>query len=276
MVANEVRHRARLVEDYADTPTIVANESRLGQVILNLLVNAVQAIPEGNVQRNEVRVVTRNEGDRVCIAISDTGAGIPPEHCARIFDPFFTTKPVGVGTGLGLSICEGIVTSLGGEITVQSEVGKGTTFRVSLPAGHVREEPPAVRAPQPARGPRGRVLVIDDDPLLLKVVAATLTRHHQVTALTDARAAIARIESGEIYDVILCDLMMPQVSGMDVYAQLLRVAPEMAARTVFMTGGAFTPRARAFLADVPNPTVEKPFEPRALVELVRVRMSATT
>jgi PAS domain S-box-containing protein len=134
MAWNEIRHRARLVKDFADVPPVLAKESRLGQVFLNLLVNAAQAIPEGAIDGNEIRVTVRSEAGRVLVEVRDTGCGIPAETLPRIFDPLFTTKPVGVGTGLGLSISHSIVTGMGGEISVRSEVGKGTTFIVSLPA----------------------------------------------------------------------------------------------------------------------------------------------
>ncbi len=119
----------------------MASEQRLGQVFLNLLVNAAQAIPEGNAAGNQVRVATRLDGDRVVVEVQDTGAGMPPQVRDRIFDPFFTTKPAGVGTGLGLTICHGIVAGLGGDIQVDSEVGVGTTFRVRLPASASNRAP---------------------------------------------------------------------------------------------------------------------------------------
>jgi PAS domain S-box-containing protein len=133
LVRNELRHRARLVKDLEPVPPVWGSEGRLGQVLLNLLINAAHALPSGQPDRNEVRVKVRAIGDRVIIEVADTGQGIAPEIRDRIFDPFFTTKPVGMGTGLGLSICHGIVTSLGGEISVESEVGRGSTFRLSLP-----------------------------------------------------------------------------------------------------------------------------------------------
>ena len=134
MAWNEIRHRARLVKDFADVPPVLAKESRLGQVFLNLLVNAAQAIPEGGAEDNEIRVTVRSEAGRVVVEVRDSGCGIPPETLPRIFDPLFTTKPVGIGTGLGLSISHSIVTGMDGEISVRSEVGQGTTFIVSLPA----------------------------------------------------------------------------------------------------------------------------------------------
>ncbi|MEP7125306.1 MAG: PAS domain S-box protein [Byssovorax sp.] len=134
MTAGELRHRARLVKSYGLTPRVVADEARLGQVFINLLVNAAHAIPEGNAGDNEIGITTSTDAEgRAVIEISDTGCGIPSHLRARIFDPFFTTKEIGVGTGLGLSISHEIVAALGGLIEVSSELGKGTTFRVMLP-----------------------------------------------------------------------------------------------------------------------------------------------
>ena len=137
---NEIRHRARLVRAFSDIPTIRVNESQLGQVCLNLLINAAQALPLGGSERNEIRVATGVHPDgRVFFSVTDTGPGIPPDHVGRIFDPFFTTKPIGVGTGIGLSVCMSIVESMGGELTVASEPGN-TIFTVVLPV-----EPSPVR-----------------------------------------------------------------------------------------------------------------------------------
>lgn len=155
LVRNEIRQRARLVTDFVEVPRIVANEARQGQVFLNLAMNAAQAIPEGAAEQNELRISTSVDDEgRVVVDVTDTGVGIPPHLLSRIFEPFFTTKPVGLGTGLGLSICETIVSALGGSLAVESEVGKGTTFRVTLPpsrsltAATAGAEPDAFRAPQ--------------------------------------------------------------------------------------------------------------------------------
>jgi signal transduction histidine kinase len=134
MASSEIRGRARLVNDYADLPDVEGSELRLGQVFLNLLMNAAQAIPEGRADENEIGVSARVEGDDwVVVEVKDTGSGIAPENVAHIFDPFFTTKAAGEGTGLGLAICQTLVTESGGRIDVQSEVGKGSVFRVTLP-----------------------------------------------------------------------------------------------------------------------------------------------
>jgi signal transduction histidine kinase len=134
MALHEVRHKASVVKDYAAVGHALANEGRLVQVFLNLLVNAAQAIPEGHPEDNEVRIATCLDGERrIAVEISDTGTGIPEEVLPRIFDPFFTTKPLGVGTGLGLSICHSLISSIGGQIEVASKVGVGTRFLIVLP-----------------------------------------------------------------------------------------------------------------------------------------------
>ncbi|NVJ14807.1 GAF domain-containing protein [Myxococcus sp. AM010] len=149
LARSELKLRARLVRDYREVPLVEGNEGRFGQVFLNLLINAAQAIPLGHSERHEVRLSLRTAGDRVVIEVRDTGVGMPPEVRARIFDPFFTTKPVGEGTGLGLSICHGIVTGFGGDISVESEEGRGSIFRVSLPVAQRAKEPvaPPLRMP---------------------------------------------------------------------------------------------------------------------------------
>lgn len=269
----EIRHRARLVKDFGQTPLVYASDSRLGQVFLNLIVNAAQAIPEGHADENEIRVITRTApGGRVMIQVRDTGAGIPENIVARIFEPFFTTKPVGGGTGLGLAISHRIIAEMGGEMTVDSEVGKGATFTVLLPAATDEEETAVAtpRAPKPeARGKEGRVLVVDDEAMLGKAIKRMLGSEQDVEVLTSGRNAVHRISVGERYDVILCDLMMPDLTGMQVYAELKRTAPDQAERMVFMTGGVFTRQAREFLAGIPNARVEKPFETQMLRALIR-------
>ncbi|AKQ70420.1 hypothetical protein A176_007332 [Myxococcus hansupus] len=143
----ELRPRAKLVRDYGDVPHVEGNEARLAQVFLNLLINAAQALPEGQAEANEVRLVTRtNPEGRVVAEVRDTGSGIAPELLGRIFDPFYTTKPVGVGTGLGLSLCHAYLTAMGGTIAVESEAGKGSVFRVTLRAASVAAGAPLLEA----------------------------------------------------------------------------------------------------------------------------------
>jgi len=274
LARHEIRHRARVVRRYGEVPPVEANEARLAQAFLNLVVNAAQAIGEGNADANEIVLATRVEGGRVCVDVTDSGPGIPPEIQARVFDPFFTTKPVGVGTGLGLAISHGIITSSGGEIRVDSGPGRGATFTVTLPAARAGAVLPAPRpAPEPAApaagGRRGRVLVVDDEPAVARSLKRILSRDHDVVAVPGGRAALDLIAGGERFDAILCDLMMPEVTGMDLYERLAKEAPETARAMVFMTGGAFTPRARAFLVQTAPRSFEKPFETEAVRAIVR-------
>jgi signal transduction histidine kinase len=268
MAWNELRHRARLVKEYEAVPSVLANESRLGQALLNLIVNAAHAIEPGRANDNEIRVGTGvDTSGAVVVTVSDTGSGMSPEVQSRLFTPFFTTKPRHVGTGLGLAITHRIVSSLGGSITVDSELGQGTTFRVVIPASIAPESRRTdVVSVQPVSR-RGRILVIDDEPFIGNAVRRTLDPEHDVVVEASAPAALARIAAGERFDAILCDMMMPVMTGMDVHAELRRTVPDQADRIVFFTGGAFTPEARAFLARVRNEKLEKPFEPKELRRL---------
>lgn len=272
MATNEIRHRAQLVRQFEDVPEVIANEARLGQVFLNLLINAAQSIPEGRAAANEIRVVTETDAQgRVVIEIRDSGEGIDSENLARIFDPFFSTKPMGVGTGLGLSICRNTVNALGGAISVESQRGKGSTFKVTLPAAaraetNVLDGSTSTRS---QRGRRGKVLVIDDEPAVGLAIRRALRADHDVLTLTNANEAIDQIVHGEEPDAILCDLMMPEMSGWEFFAQLERIAPSLLSRVIFMTGGAFTPAAGAFLDTIETPRLEKPFDTTRLREVVR-------
>jgi signal transduction histidine kinase len=271
MTRHEVAQRARLVVELpAALPAVVAGPAELGQVFVNLIVNAAHAIPEGRPLENAVEVAARAEAGRVVVEVKDTGVGIPPEVLPRIFDPFFTTKPIGTGTGLGLSICHGIVNSAGGTIEAESAPGHGSTFRVVLPAAAAA--PPVAAGPAPGAAARARILVVDDEPLVGKALARLLSGQHEVVVTTSAPEALARLAGGERFDLVLCDLMMPEMSGMELEARIASAAPAMVGRMVFMTGGAFTPAARAFLAGG-RPHLEKPVEPGALRELVARRIA---
>jgi CheY-like chemotaxis protein len=274
MAFHEIKHRARVVKDFGEIPPVAADEARLGQVFINLFVNAAQSIPEGQVDKNEIRIITKTDASgRAVVEVRDTGRGIPADILSHIFDPFFTTKVIGEGTGLGLSICHNIVTDLGGEIVAESETGKGTTFRVVLPSASLESEPrepkkEVVASPPPA-GRRGQVLVVDDNPMIGRTLRRVLADEHDVTVLTDGQQALDLLLGGKWFDVILCDLMMPNVTGMDLYAELSCALPQIVDRIVFITGGAFTPAGRGFLDSVPNQRLEKPFAPQSLRALVR-------
>ena len=267
LAAAEVRYRARVEKAYDSVPLVRGSHARLGQVFTNLIVNASHALDEDQAADNVVRLRTylANDG-RVAIEISDTGRGISPEHLPRLFEPFFTTKAPGHGTGLGLWVCHEIVKELDGEIVVESQLGKGSTFRVLLPVGIAKatERPDAPPLPPP----RARILVVDDEPNLAKTLAILLDDHVVEVAL-GGEAALARLETDREFDLVLCDLMMPIVTGMDVYATAKARWPLLSERFAFMTGGAFTPRARAFLDECRRPRLDKPFRAEGVKALLR-------
>ena len=271
MVGNEVRHRARVTTSFETTRPVLANESRLEQVVVNLLLNAAQSMPEGRAEKNEIAVHVREDGEhRAILEIVDNGTGIPADVLPRIFDPFFTTKPVGVGTGLGLSICHGIVTSLGGQIAAYGDA-TGTTFRVVLPTSETLaadSTPPANEQPSSRDSIRARILVVDDEPQIANALRELLAPEHTVVAAASAREALEAIE-GEDFDVVFCDLMMPGADGVDLFERVRARRPGFERRIVFMTGGAFTTRAAEFLASVDNRRLEKPFSLGLVERIVR-------
>jgi two-component system, cell cycle sensor histidine kinase and response regulator CckA len=271
---HQVRHCATIARDFRPDPLVAVNEARLGQVFVNLLINAAQAIGEAPRDRHEIRVVTSTDpaGDAV-VEIRDTGRGIPPEVLGRIFDPFFTTKPVGVGTGIGLAICHNIVTGLGGDIEVESAPGAGATFRVRLPAHRGAHLVAAPRGQAPGREGvrRARILIVDDEIEVGRLLAHFLEAH-DVSVVSRGRDAIERLER-EAFDVVFCDVMMPDVGGIELHEALRRRRPGAERRIVFMTGGAFTAQARAFLDGVPNPCIDKPFDLDAIDRALRVLLA---
>ncbi|MBW2545998.1 MAG: response regulator [Deltaproteobacteria bacterium] len=269
---NEVRHRATLERDFGATPPVDANESRLGQVFLNLLINAAQAMPARGVNANRITVRTYTDAKGwAVIEVIDNGTGIAPGRMSRVFEPFFTTKGVSEGTGLGLSICRNIVRDAGGTIEVRSELDRGATFVVRLPASTREASVNTSLAPPTATpGARACVIVVDDEPLVGRSIRRAL-RGHEVEVFTSGQEAIARLCSGAPFDVVFCDLMMPQVSGMEVFRRVCEQCPDVASRFVFMTGGAFTQPAREFLERTPVLCLEKPFELRQIRDLVTER-----
>jgi PAS domain S-box-containing protein len=263
-----IAERATLKKDLRPVPAVALPDSRLGQVFLNLLMNAAQAIPSGDPTRHSIVVSTDcDAGGAILVRFRDTGVGMSRDVAKRIFEPFFTTKGVGEGTGLGLSICHGMVTSMGGDITVDSAPGKGSTFTVRLPVADVA----SVRSMKFPVGPsiRARVLVIDDEPLLGAAIARMLRALHDVQTATSAEGALALLRRDPSFDVILCDIAMPGMSGMDLYRKLDAEDPHLARRMVFISGGAFSQRIVDFLESVPNPHLVKPFTAANLNDFIQ-------
>lgn len=266
----QLRFRARVETELGEVPMVRVNESQLGQVLMNLLVNAAHAIDEGKPDENLVRVSSRTCGDDVEIEIADSGRGIPPENLDRLFDPFFSTKVGSDGMGLGLAICHRLVNAVGGRIEVKSTLGKGSSFVVRLPGLGATPSVSQKKAepPQPPSA-SSRVLIIDDEPAVRRVLTRLLQKNCEVVALGSAEEALSLLGTDDAFDVVLCDLMMPKMSGMDFADRLEGENVEMAKRVVFMTGGAFTARANEFLSKTRFPALHKPFDPGQVMGVVQ-------
>jgi signal transduction histidine kinase/ActR/RegA family two-component response regulator len=280
MAWNAIQHRARIVKDFAPVPRVLGDDVRLAQVFLNLLVNAGAAIEQGTVAENEIRLVVRPQGDEVLVEIRDTGCGIAPENLGRIFEPFFSTKSRAKGTGLGLPVSRKIVEELGGRLEVSSVPGRGTTFIVHLRAvaGPPVEATPTPPVTAPAVDEdvvEARVLVADDERLIRRAIARALPRCVIVEAESGEQARQILAHDRD-FDLILCDMMMPRMSGMELHEWLSGIDASMARRMVFITGGAFTAPARAFLERGDVRRLEKPFDGASLRKLVREAHGGTS
>jgi signal transduction histidine kinase len=270
LARSDIAFRARLVTDFRDVPVVDASETELVQVFVNLLLNAAQAIEHGDVGDNEIRVTTRvSAAGLAVIEVSDTGGGISEEHASQLFEPFFTTKSASGGTGLGLAICREIVRGLGGDIDARPRPSRGATFRVRLPPRAAPLRSGATPPFEPASRRRPKLLVVDDDRPVLSALRRVLATEHEVVTARGGAEALARIDAGERFDAVVCDLIMPGVSGMELHEELTKRAPELAERMLFLIGGPLVRRAAAFLDRVPNPRHDKPFGVAELRAAVR-------
>ena len=258
LVGNQLRQRARLRLDLAPVAPITADARKLGQVVINLLLNAYDSlpVPMAGQPGHEIRLKLAAIPGRIELSVSDTGVGIAAGLQARIFEPFYTTKAPGEGAGLGLVIVRDIVERFGGKVTVDSEPGRGSTFTAVFPAEDQVAVVPVVAAPAPL-APRARILIVDDEVALTSAMRRQLRRSHDVTVLNDGAAAMAAILDQD-YDVILCDLMMPGADGMAVLEAVRQRRPEMAARMIIMTAGILQDAIRERVHDAGGHVLDKP------------------
>jgi hypothetical protein len=244
--------RVTVRRDYGECPEVVSTEGALSQLFGNLIVNACDALAG---RQGTIVVSTSTDSRGWAIAeISDDGPGLREPH--RIFDLFYTTKPVGQGMGLGLSICHEIVASLGGAISAENRPTGGACFRVELPPSRGAKEP-AHESPPETTVVRRRVLVVDDEPSVASAISRMIRQSHTVDVAHDVPAARLLLATNA-YDVILCDLMMPDVSGVELFEELTSRDPSLASRFVLVTGGALDPRATALLSSGRCRFVTKP------------------
>jgi len=272
--------RSAGIEVLRDTPSglprTMADPDQLTQVFTNLFVNARQAMAESN-GRRVLKVVCRADTSRqaLCTTVEDSGPGIPEELRVRIFEPFFTTKPVGVGTGIGLSVSQGIVQSHGGAITVgQSDLG-GARFEVFLPV-----EAPSADAvevlPEDTAEPTSayRVLVVDDEEEIGAMLSEILAADgHRVEVTANGRQALDALERDR-FDLVMSDLVMPELDGPGLFREIEARYPEMIARVVFITGDMLSHNAKTFLGGTGRPVIEKPFAPEDVWRTVAEQLSS--
>lgn len=242
-------------------PLTLLDFHQIQQVLLNLLINSEQAM-RSQKDAGTLRIVTRKAGLGIQVSIEDDGPGIPPAALQRVFEPFFTTKPIGVGTGLGLAICHGIIAEHGGTICAQNRPGGGARFVIELPILTPDEEPSAGKESRGASKPPARrrdVLVIDDDAAIQDMLVAFLTfEGHKVDTATSAEIATQKIASRS-YDVLLTDLRLGGMTGIEFHKRLHEQDPAMAGRIVFITGDMVNPETLEFLDRVKNFCLSKPF-----------------
>ena len=271
IAAHELRHTVSIVRRYELVPAVLGNGTRFEQLFLNLVLNAAHALAGAPPERRVIEIELRpGASDRVIAIVRDHGTGMCPDTLARAVEPFFTTKPLGAGTGLGLSICQNIVHAAGGTLQLNSVQGEGTTVLVELPAYRGSGKRKTSRPPEPSEPVRrASLLVVDDESAITHSIAFALEDEHDVVCCGSAAAALAQLRGDKHFDLVLCDLVMPDRDGAALFAEVREQLPDYAPRFVFMTGGASLPHAQRFLEEVENPRLDKPFELNTLRALLR-------
>ena len=275
IVDGQIRYRAHLDLELGELPAVRGDHGKLVQLVTNLLLNAAQAFDESHQEQNRIRLRTRVEDGTVRLVIRDNGAGIPAAQLERIFEPFFTTKSSHSATGLGLAVSADIVRRHGGKITVKSREGLGSRFDVVLPTAPVAISSRPLTAPAQRPQFRARILLVDDDAAVLRSLGRVLSRRHDVVAVDGGAAALALLRRDSHFDVIVCDVMMPDVDGVAVFDALSEIAPELRRRTIFCTGGEFTARTKSFLAATDRTVLIKPVTTEALTSAIVDVLSRT-
>ncbi len=247
-----------------DLPMTIADPGQLQQVFLNLIINAETEMKQAH-DKGKLSIKTEKTNNILRIVFKDTGPGIAKENLETIFDPFFTTREVGQGTGLGLSVCHGILTEHNGKIWAESELGKGATFIIELPLvteeGQFEPEPVIEETTKVAKA---KILVVDDEPVIRQFISKVLGEQgHTVETVDNAASALKMVKSKR-YRLILLDIKMPGISGVELYKKFQKIAPSLTKRVVFITGDVMGKRTIAFLDKTKTPYLMKPFDAREL------------
>jgi two-component system, NtrC family, sensor kinase len=257
IIRNQIAQRAHVVRDYCEVPTTFVNFGKVSQILLNLVTNAVRCFRTSEVDRNTITLSTRVDGKLIRVCVEDNGPGIPAELRDKIFEPFFT-HGCKEGTGLGLPIALDAARAIQAELTIDTEVGRGTRFTVSIPVRTGPSKPPSSRHTV-AGGRRASILVVDDEAVLLRSLERLLRKQFDVTTAANAQDALTCMRTTPL-DVILCDVMMPGNTGLWLYEQAAGITPGLETRFIFMTGGIFGEQERRELDALPNIVIEKPLD----------------
>jgi CheY-like chemotaxis protein len=250
-------------------PWVTADAGQLQQVFLNLIVNAEYAMKKAN-DKGTLTIKTEALDDHIRVSISDDGPGLSDETKSKLFQPFFTTKEPGEGTGLGLSLSHGIILEHGGTIRAESELGKGTTFIIELPITPVEVEQvissPVLLVVEPVK--RARVLVVDDEPSVRSLINTILTQDGHIVEECDNSAQVLEKLKGATFDIMLVDLRMPGMNGMELYGEISTRWPKLAHRVIFVTGDTSDLNTREYLATHQIPLIAKPFDRKTLESII--------
>lgn len=302
LLSYELRsHNVVYSTDFApDLPLTMADPQELQQVFINLLQNARHAMSTAN-NGGQLIITTQpgsklfrstdqkagNKGEKkkaIQITFKDDGPGIPPDHLPRIFDPFFTTKQPGEGTGLGLSVCHGIISDHGGYIWAKSKLGQGCTFCIELPIIELDEPHWATLTEWPILSKAGssptesevtaHILVIDNDVYLLELLTRTLqSAGYNVDTTSQAQTALTKLDESN-YDLIVCEVNMPEMKGLELFEQAQKQIPNLAKQLIFISGNSLNSITYQFLDESGIPYLAKPFKPNELIEKVHQILEA--
>jgi CheY-like chemotaxis protein len=270
-----------LVKDLEPSlPKTMLDYHQIQQVLINLLNNAQHAIQAARRERGRLHVRTWHEAEAVMFQISDNGVGMDPETLERVFDPFFTTKDQGQGTGLGLSVSYGIIKEHGGKIYAQGRRGEGSTFLIELPVYkdvEAEESAPASTEPLTLAGASGagrKILVVDDEPTILDLFVDILGAAGYRVDTADNGAEAAHKVRKNLYDVVVSDVRMPQMNGIQLYDEILAARPELAARVLFVTGDLIDPDTLAFVERIGAKTIAKPLDIQQVLRVIEDLMDS--
>jgi CheY-like chemotaxis protein len=259
-------------------PQTMADAGQMQQVMLNLIMNAEYTMTQSHGGGN-LLIKTEKKDNIIQVLVKDDGSGISKENMQRLFQPFFTTKKVGQGTGLGLSVCHGIVAEHNGRIYAESEVGKGATFIVELPIVSQQEEeeeaakPFEPDTPEVGEAVKARILAVDDEPTIVQVLKRALTDEgYEVKSTGKAKEALGLIKGGK-YALILLDIKLPDMSGIELYQRLDKTAKSLTQRIIFITGDVLEADTMDFFSRTGADYITKPFDIKQLKKAVKSKLT---